>query len=288
MSDENISPLGEDLVRATVRAAEHDDRLAFAALAQRLGSLEQAQQIVRKDAFVRMSDRVGNPRHVQLLRQPELRSDPSVSEDPVLFGHFAVFNEWTEIDSIFEGHFLERIAPGAFTKTFQEQTPKPMFQHGSDPFLGDKIIGKPQRLEQDAIGAYYEVSLFRGLPDLLLDGLRAGSYGASFRFRAMREVFQRNVKPSEYNPEGLDERTLKETQVPEFGPVTFPAYSTATAGLRHANGDGEEFSDAPSNSDAAEEAHPQNGRRAGISTSVEERREPYTWQLVLREEYRRK
>ena len=38
---------------------------------------------------------------------------------PTLHGHFAVFNEWTEINSLMEGNFLERIAPGAFKKTMQ-------------------------------------------------------------------------------------------------------------------------------------------------------------------------
>jgi hypothetical protein len=32
---------------------------------------------------------------------------------PTLVGHFASFNEWTEIRSTVEGHFMERIAPGA-------------------------------------------------------------------------------------------------------------------------------------------------------------------------------
>jgi hypothetical protein len=36
-------------------------------------------------------------------------------------GHFVVFNQWTRIDSIFEGTFMERIARGAFTKTFKER-----------------------------------------------------------------------------------------------------------------------------------------------------------------------
>jgi phage head maturation protease len=33
---------------------------------------------------------------------------------PTVSGHFAVFNRWTEIDSLFEGQFMERFAPGSF------------------------------------------------------------------------------------------------------------------------------------------------------------------------------
>lgn len=37
---------------------------------------------------------------------------------------------------------------------------------------------------------------------------------------------------SEDNPRALPERTIREAAVSEFGPVTFPAYADATAGLR--------------------------------------------------------
>ena len=36
--------------------------------------------------------------------------------DPIMFGHFARFNEWNEIDSWIEGRFMERVAPGAFAR----------------------------------------------------------------------------------------------------------------------------------------------------------------------------
>src|SRR5207248_5458422 len=60
-----------------------------------------------------------------------------------LVGHFAVFNQWTEISSAFEGHFLERIAPRAFNKTFKENRAnmRVLFQHGKDPQVGDKPLG---------------------------------------------------------------------------------------------------------------------------------------------------
>lgn len=289
MEQENTRPLGEDLVRA----AEHGDTLAFAALVQRFDSLEEAQQLVRTKAFVRMADRVVLPK----LIKPEVREatgepDKGSGSEPTLFGHFAVFNEWTEIDSMFEGHFLERIAPGAFKKTFREQQQKVLFQHGQDPYLGDKILGQPGTLAEDEIGAAYEVPLFRGLPELLMDGLRKGAYGSSFRFRMMREEFDQEPDESAHNPRGLPERTLKEVQVPEFGPVSFPAYASATAGVRaieaNANGNSEEVAAAPSNGDAAGEEHPQDsGRRSETDTSSTERREnsKQSWPRVSQEEW---
>lgn len=151
-----------------------------------------------------------------------------------LSGHFAVFNRWTEINSMWEGHFLERIAPGAFTKTFKETTPKVLFQHGRDAVVGDRPLGTITELREDGDkGAYYEVDLFDTSYNAdLIPGLRAGVYGASFRFRATREEFDETAERTSWNPDGLPLRTIKEAQVSEFGPVTFPAYADATAGVR--------------------------------------------------------
>jgi HK97 family phage prohead protease len=163
----------------------------------------------------------------------ELRAEAEGESDgSTLFGHFSIFNRWAEIDSFWEGHFLERVAPGAYKKTFREQRPKVLFQHGMDPELGDRAIASPDVLREDETGAYYEARLFDGFPSLILEGLRAGEYGASFRFSVMREEWVEEPGESEHNPRGLPERTLKELRVSEFGPVTFPAYADATAGVR--------------------------------------------------------
>lgn len=153
---------------------------------------------------------------------------------PTLFGHFARFDEWAEINSIFEGEFIERIAPGAFKKTFREQGDKirVLLEHGQDPQLGNKPIAEVVDLREDDDGAYYEARLFDGLAPLVLDGLRAGQYGASFRFSVMRDSRVERPSVSDHNPKGLPERTLQEIRVPEFGPVTFGAYSGATSGVR--------------------------------------------------------
>ena len=162
----------------------------------------------------------------------QLRDDGD--EMPTLVGHFAVFDQWTEINSRFEGQFLERMAPGAFDKTFAEnrRNMRVLFQHGKDPEVGEKILGPIAELRSEQFGAYYEVPLFKGVPQLLVSGLGAGEYGSSFRFRAMKEEWNERAEASEYNPNGLRERTITEAKVMEFGPVTFPAYEGASAGLR--------------------------------------------------------
>lgn len=166
----------------------------------------------------------------------ELRAADAGEEGPVMVGHFAVFNRWTEINSVFEGRFLERFAPGAFRKTFRENRDRMrvLFQHGYDPQVGDKPLGPIRELREDDRGAYYEVPLLDApyVREQILPGLERGLYGASFRFRAVREDINDSPGRSEHNPEGVPERTVREAQVMEFGPVTFPAYPDASAGIR--------------------------------------------------------
>lgn len=174
--------------------------------------------------------------HFRVARSGRVTELRSVSGDSnVLEGHFAVFNEWTEIDSMWEGNFLERIAPGAFKKTFREsaQSIRALFQHGRDPQIGDKPLGAVDTLEEDTVGAHYVVPLFETSYNAdLVPGLRAGVYGASFRFTVIQESVDNEPKPSSMNPNGIPQRTITEARVFEFGPVTFPAYASATAGLR--------------------------------------------------------
>lgn len=153
----------------------------------------------------------------------------------VLEGHFAVFNTWTEIHSYWEGDFLERFIPRSFNKTFKDGRDRMrcLFQHGYDPTTGDKPLGPIAELEEDETGARYGVPLLDTFyVREIKPGLAAGLYGASFRFSVMREEWVQEPEPSDYNPNGLPERTIKEAKVMEFGPVTFPAYPDATAGLR--------------------------------------------------------
>ena len=50
----------------------------------------------------------------------------------------------------------------------------------------------------------------------------------------MCEEFVEDSGRSAHNPDRLEERTISEAQVMEFGPVCFPAYAGATAELEAA------------------------------------------------------
>jgi HK97 family phage prohead protease len=175
---------------------------------------------------------------IEFTPADELRDQGTDLED----GHlgllrvlFSPVNEWTRISSMWEGDFMERFAPGAWRKTISEQRDRirALFQHGMDPQAGDKPLGPITLLEENDRGGYGEVPLLDTSYNRdLLPGLRAGLYGASHRFSVLREEEVTNPEASEANPLGLKERTVKEARLMEFGPVTFPAYAGATAGVR--------------------------------------------------------
>jgi HK97 family phage prohead protease len=165
---------------------------------------------------------------------PELRRD---SDDGLgtLTGHFSIFDSWYPVTSTWEGDFLERVAPGAFTQTIAEDTSRMrvLFDHGYDPQIGNKVLGSIESLAEDDTGPAYQVRLLdTGYNRDLVPGLRAGVYGASFRFRVRQESWVDEPDSSDVNPKGLPERTVTNAKVMEFGPVTFPANPEATAGIR--------------------------------------------------------
>jgi phage head maturation protease len=103
-----------------------------------------------------------------------------------------------------------------------------LLEHGNDA-IGNRPLGPPDVLREDGEGAYFEVPLVDGVPEQVVSALRADLYGASFRFRVMREEVVDEPGRSAHNPDNLQERTLREVKVMEFGPVAFPAYAEATA-----------------------------------------------------------
>ncbi len=148
---------------------------------------------------------------------------------------FSPFDVWYEIDSWWEGRFLERTTKGAFAKTMREQgaRTKVLFNHGGDYQIGDKVLGVPSDLREDEDAAVGDVPLLDTSYNRdLLPGLRAGAYGSSFMFRVVKDAWDQEPEPSETNPEGIPERTITEVRLFEFGPVTWPANPSATAGMR--------------------------------------------------------
>jgi HK97 family phage prohead protease len=152
-----------------------------------------------------------------------------------LVSRFSPFDTWYEIDSWWEGRFLEQTARGAFAKTMTEQRNSVvcMFNHGYDMQIDMKLLGTVNELREDPDAAVGEVALWDTSYNRdLLPGLRAGAYGSSFRFRVIREEWNDEPGKSAANPDGIPERTIREVRLYEFGPVTYPANPAATSGMR--------------------------------------------------------
>lgn len=156
----------------------------------------------------------------------EVRADDG--DGRTMTGYAAMFDEPTTIDS-WEGRFVEKIAKGAFRKSLQVLEPKILFNHGMDPQIGDKPLGRATVLREDKRGLYVEVPLDDTSYNRdLIPLLRSGALdGMSFRFSVIRDEW---AEPETKG--GLPVRTLKEVKLMELGPVTFPAYAATSAGVR--------------------------------------------------------
>ena len=161
-----------------------------------------------------------------------------------MFVRFSPFDTWYEINSMWEGRFLERTSPGAFKKTAKEAKradgnygTKVLFNHGMDMNIGDKLLGLPTRFEEINSDGYHGPELEVPLWDTsynrdLEPGIRSGAYGSSFMFDVIREDWDNEPGVSDHNPEGIPERTISEVRTFEAGPVTWPASPTASVGMR--------------------------------------------------------
>lgn len=126
------------------------------------------------------------------------------------------------------GGFVERIAPGAFTKTLLEADVKALFNHDANLLLGRSKSGT-LRMEQDDVGLRYEVDL----PDTTLGRdlsvlLERGDVSqSSFAFRVVRD---------DWGTDDQDRpvRTLVEVKLYDVSPVTYPAYLDTEASMRAA------------------------------------------------------
>jgi HK97 family phage prohead protease len=148
---------------------------------------------------------------------------------------FSPFETWYEINSMFEGQFLEQTVRGAFAKTMRESGAgvKVQFDHGHDTAVGSRVLAYPEELREDADSAVLEGDLFDTTYNRdLLPGLKAGAYGSSFRFQVIKDEWNDEPGTGPHNPKGLPERTIKEVRLFEAGPVVFPANPEATSSAR--------------------------------------------------------
>jgi len=161
----------------------------------------------------------------ECIRRVEFRAAPS-TDGLTLEGYAAVFDEWTDIND-YEGSFRERIAPGAFKRTLGQRMPVLQFDHGSHPLIGSIPLGRITSIVEDSHGLRVKARLSDNwLVEPVRDAIRDGAIsGMSFRFRVVDDNWTRSKS-------GVAERTIREVELYEVGPVVFPAYEQTTVGVR--------------------------------------------------------
>lgn len=148
------------------------------------------------------------------------------ADGQTLEGYAAVFDQWTDIRDHM-GAYRERIAPGAFKRSIGQKTPVLQFDHGSHPLIGSLPLGSITVLREDRNGLFVKARLSDNwLVQPVRDAIRDGGInGMSFRFRVVSDEWSTDA-------EGNDTRTIKEADVPELGPVVFPAYTQTSVAVR--------------------------------------------------------
>ncbi|MFE6223020.1 phage major capsid protein [Streptomyces sp. NPDC057854] len=198
---------------------------------------------MQKHLCVRDVDFMFTPRD-----QSEERAGPEGHGDGrSLSGYAAVFNAPTEINS-WEGRFNETIAPGAFRKTLRERTPIMQWDHGRDTRVGSTPIGVYTSLVEDERGLKVEGRLFKNeVVEPVRQAIEAQAIrGMSFKFAVTRdrwtdkdgvavrdqELYELLYDAGERGPLN---REIQEVRLFEAGPVSTPAYSQTSVGVRSAD-----------------------------------------------------
>lgn len=167
---------------------------------------------------------------------------------PVVVGYGAVFYRADDPGTEYRfggvwDDFTERIMPGAFDRAVREDDVRALFNHDPSELLGR--TPHTLRLSVDAVGLRYEIDP----PDTesakkVVEAIRRGDLsGSSFGFFIEDQTW-REVKRDNNTVEVI--RELRAVKVLDVGPVTFPAYTSATTSVRTAD----ELADARSAFDA--------------------------------------
>ena len=152
----------------------------------------------------------------------EFRFDDSGEDGPVLRGYAAVF----ESDSVFMG-FTERIKPGAFTRTLQENDDiKALVEHDTGNIIA-RTGNDSLTLREDDHGLYVEIKPNQTSYAMdLVENVRTGLLDSmSFGFHVVKDSWERS--------EGQNIRTLIDVDLIEVSVVSTPAYQASEIALRN-------------------------------------------------------
>ena len=146
----------------------------------------------------------------------------------VITGYGAVFYNSADPGTEYSiySDMVERIGPNAFDDALNRDDVRGLFNHDSSMLLG-RMGAKTLRLAVDQTGLRYEIDM----PDTstgndVMALIRRGDiFGSSFSFQVEEQLF------SEL-PDGKMIRTIMKAKLFDVGPVTFPAYQSASTSAR--------------------------------------------------------
>jgi phage head maturation protease len=197
--------------------------------------MSEDEKEIAAEVEVEEREDVVEPEEAPLYRQAA--SDRLVYRDEgeqVVEGMVVPLDEWSEVDSVIEGHFMERFAAGSLTKTFAEQVKrmKGYFEHGHSRLFGPMPIMDIRETWVTDTGGFFRADLLDEVPDMLKGGLRRGLYGASLGAKVIKMTRNRRPGKSDHNPEGIEERTYTEVRAFDISLTPRPHYPTALVALR--------------------------------------------------------
>jgi HK97 family phage prohead protease len=155
------------------------------------------------------------------------------TDPPAVIGYGAVFYDASQPGteySIFDD-LVERIMPGAFDRALKAgQDVRALFNHSPDFVLGRTGNGTC-KLSVDAVGLRYEITPpdTQCARDLMTSIARGDVCGSSFSFIPVKQnwITQKS---------GPAVREIRDCDLYDVGPVTFPAYGATSTGIRSVEG----------------------------------------------------
>jgi uncharacterized protein len=150
----------------------------------------------------------------------------------VIQGYGAVYYDPADEGSEYRlwSDMAERIRPGAFDRAVREDDVRGLFNHESSEILG-RTTNNTLVLSVDSKGLRYEITppdTQAGRDAVTL--LRRGDVdGSSFQFEPLRVTWEEQKRA---DGSMVYIRWLEDVKLYDVGPVTFPAYQSATSGVR--------------------------------------------------------
>lgn len=205
--------------------AEAEEQLAALYASEEDSNSMDKEQIMQR--YPALKRAFAEEREVRAIKGQPVEARTEGEDELRIAGHAAVFGEWANIG----GWFLERIDSSAFDKTIGEADVRMLLNHDPNHILARTKNGTLQ-LGTDDVGLTYDGEINRDDPSAVATHAkiaRGDIDQSSFAFRVVEEEWRE--ADDEFD---LPQRTIKEAQLFDVSPVTYPAYEGTDVGVRGA------------------------------------------------------